>query len=134
VITSSVNFAKNETGSICWSIGELVSETIDSNAIILSQGFYQSNLIVTALDERINPELEISAFPNPTNDVLNVKCNNLENRLNYKITTISGELLGKGNLISKETAISFNRIPVGIYLLITTMNNQIIKSFKIEKH
>lgn len=132
-ISSGVNFTKNDNGSVCWAVGELVSETIAGNTIILTQGFFQSNLIVTALDEIINPKLEISAFPNPVTDMLKVKCNNLENRLSYQITIISGELLCEGNLINKETEISFNRIPVGIYLFVIKMNNRIIKSFKIEK-
>ena len=76
----------------------------------------------------------ISVFPNPVTNLLSIICNNPGKRVSYRLVIINGRRICEGDIIDKETDISFALIPAGFYLLIIKMDNQVIETFKIEKH
>lgn len=132
VITSSVNYSINSERSISMAIGEFVSETIQGENVILTQGFYQPKLLATQIDRTIASEIDATIFPNPVIDVLKLHCT-VQNDLNYELLSIKGTSLINGIIQTNETKISFRHIPAGTYLLAIKKENQIIEHFKIVK-
>jgi hypothetical protein len=132
VIASGVNYSKNNEGSIAIAIGEFVSETIQGENVILTQGFYQSKLLTTQIDKIIAPEINVTVYPNPIKDVLKLQCN-LPDGLNYELFNLNGTSLINGIIQANEMNISFHHMPAGTYLLAVKKENQMIEHFKVVK-
>ena len=78
-------------------------------------------------------QLEMSVYPNPTADIINLKIEQLEKGYEYTFYNATGNLLKKQNIREKTTQIDASTLPKGIYLLSVKKDNQIIKTFKIIK-
>ena len=70
VVATSGDFYENSSLSLSWTLGEVAVETLVGDNIILTQGFQQSKLTVTAIDELQSPGIELTVYPNPTNRFL----------------------------------------------------------------
>ena len=135
VITTAGDHHENVNGSVSWTIGEGVTETLEGTDIILTQGFQQSRLIVTAVKEFQNLKFEISAFPNPATDfiTLKVESKNLK-RISYFLFDVNGKFLIKNKIISSETEIPFTDYASSSYFLKVYYGKKEVKTFKIIKH
>ncbi len=72
VIASGGAYTETEFMSISWTLGELASTTLTGGGLILTQGFQQPSDFGTGISqEYLN--WEISAYPNPVVDELNVR-------------------------------------------------------------
>jgi len=133
VASSSGDYQETSNGSLSWTIGEPITETA-TNGNVLTQGLQQSGITVTNITE-INTNINVSIFPNPTNEF--VKIVSSEDR-DYRVNlyNLDGKLLLKER--SDNTKIKINMTPYasGIYLLKITNNTeintyQIIKQLKL---
>lgn len=122
----------SKDGSVNWTIGEVVSETITGNENVLTQGFYQPRFIVSGGNGISDNERMILVYLNTKGDLLTIKYNNY-NHLSFSLLTIQGIVLQREYINNNETKIPLNRFPGGIYLLLIKRNNQIVKSFKVVK-
>lgn len=61
--------------SLSWTLGELVITTVESGSgdLILTQGFQQSKMSVTAIDVNRALGVEVTIYPNPTSELVNIK-------------------------------------------------------------
>ena len=73
VISSAGASATGAGVQLSWTVGEPVIETFTGASAILTQGFHQSKLTVTAIDPRIYPELELTVYPNPVSSSLRLQ-------------------------------------------------------------
>ncbi len=77
VISSAGGFdvASDNSISLSWTLGELVISTVESGSgdLILTQGFQQSKLEVTAIEENPDLGVAVTIYPNPTSEILNIK-------------------------------------------------------------
>ena len=121
VVSSSGNYQETSSGSLSWTIGEPITETA-TNGNTLTQGFQQSGITVTNITE-LNTELNVSVFPNPTNEF--VKIVSSEDR-NYTIQlfNISGKLLVEKEINKTDNTINMNEFTNGTYLLKITNKNE----------
>ncbi len=131
VINSGGGFHENDQGSLTFSIGEVVIETISQGELYLTQGFCQANLTVTPGP---GPNYEILAYPNPAKDfvTLEIKRNDLNN-LNYLLYDINGSLLISNQITSNKSSIPFSPLAPATYILRIIENQIEVKSFKIIK-
>lgn len=84
--------------------------------------------IVLNIAEQKESDIELSVFPNPVTDVLKVNTDHS----NFEVTLydpLGRTLISKNNL--KE--IDVVNLPAGIYFLQISVNNELVKSFKIIK-
>jgi len=134
VMTTSGNYNSNTSGSLSWTLGECVIETYTSGNVVLTQGFQQSKLIVTALKEVSGNSLAISIYPNPTNDFVLIKGTpeSVKN-LRYMLFDLNGKLLAEQKVTNSETTLSFNNLQTGTYLVKLIRNDQEVQVFKIVK-
>jgi hypothetical protein len=135
VISSGGDFHQNSGGSVVFTIGEGISETFLNSNNILTQGFNQSKLSVSAIEDIKKVDYTINAFPNPTSDYIIIKLENKSyENMNYQIFDMQGKMLKHDMLIGAETKISFQNLPSSTYFIKIFEGDQAIKSFKIIKN
>jgi hypothetical protein len=134
VISSAGVSGTNTSGSISSTVGELVIDTKTAGGITITQGFHQTKLTITDVEELKDLGFVISISPNPTQDVLKIKITNPPaDKLKYFLYDINGKAIKEGDITSGEAEISFNSFNSGTYLLKTLKNNKVIKISKIVK-
>jgi hypothetical protein len=70
LISTAVNTYINNIAVIDYSIGEIVVETFQDNAI-LTQGFHQDDIRITSINDYVEKD-QINVDPNPTSSFLNI--------------------------------------------------------------
>jgi hypothetical protein len=126
---------KNTNYQLDWSIGELQTETYNASQNILSQGFQQGTYVISTIVENPGLALDITAYPNPTSDYVNIKFQESEvNGYQFVLTDFAGKLLKAGKISNQIIAIDFSTYTSGTYILSIEHNGSVIKSFKILKN
>ncbi len=133
VIGSAGNTAANGNTQLNWTIGEPITNTATNTNNILTQGFNQSGLLITAIDEKQNSNITI--FPNPTSDfvTINIDENDLKNA-RYLVHVINGKLILQNKISEKQTKLSFSELVPATYFIVVSANNKKVKTFKIIKN
>ena len=131
VIASSGMFFENGSGSIAFTLGELVIATLTKEDKILTQGFHQGEIAVIPDFTLPNLDFEITVFPNPVYDRVTLMSERYDG-LFYSLYTLQGDIIQQGYLTSDHTEIDFTLLKPSIYLLKVTEGNT-IKTFKIIK-
>lgn len=136
LISTSGNYDSNDDNQISWIIGESFTETLSNSENTLTQGFLQTNLEITSINEFQIKELEIEIFPNPTNEILNIiYINNENDELYYSITNLNGKIISIGSIVEHDKVmkqIDFTNYNSGIYI-ITFSTKKLNQSFQIIK-
>jgi hypothetical protein len=134
VISTAGNTFGNENGSISYTIGEGVAQTLSKGDKTITQGFQQANITVSMVSELKDLDFSISVFPNPTSDVVTLKVNKEDvTGFQYLIFDINGKLLSQKNLESPETSVPVNQLANGFYILKVQSGLKELKIFKIIK-
>jgi hypothetical protein len=133
VIGSAGNTATNSNTQLSWTIGEPITNTATNTNSILTQGFNQSVLVITAIDDNQNSNITIS--PNPTADfvIISINENDLQNA-QYLLHDINGKLVLQNKITDKQTKLSFIELANSTYFVDVVTNNQKTKTFKIIKN
>ena len=135
ISSSGDNFATSNL-QICWSLGEVVTETFSNGNIALTQGFHQCSYLVTSIDETFLPDMDIKAFPNPATDFISVQF--IGENLQWKeyvlnLTDMQGRQLLKVKPGSNCTQLSLSNYEAGAYFLSISKNEKVLRRFKIIK-
>lgn len=72
VISTQGDSYSNASGSIDFTIGEVITATETNDVGVITQGFHQTNLNVLGVDDHF-PSYEAIIFPNPTEDIIKHK-------------------------------------------------------------
>jgi hypothetical protein len=134
VVATAGNLFTNENGSISYTIGEGVANTLINGDKTLTQGFQQTTLSVSIFNEPVEVDYSIEAFPNPATVAVTIKVDR-ENAsgLQYFIFDQFGKLLIQKTFESSETTIPVEQLPEGLYIIMIQENTKELKSFKIIK-
>ncbi len=133
-VVSSGSYHENGDLSISWSLGETVIETFVADDFILTQGFQQSSLIVTTVEEIADLDFGLSAYPNPTSDYLTLSLNGeVPEKAGFELYDLSGRHFFSGDLKDTSKEISFSAMEPGIYFLRVLISGRPVKTFKIVK-
>ncbi len=143
LVSSSGDSFSNATYQLDWSIGECVTATHSAGDYVITQGFHQNTYVITAVED-LRPEIEMTVYPNPTNDIVSLKVesskvypvgnSNRVESMQYTVTDLSGKVLEQGEILSTLQTLNFTNYSVGTYLISISRNNQLIKSFQIIKN
>jgi hypothetical protein len=134
VIAAGGESHSNSSGSISYTIGEPVIETLSSVNNVLTQGFQQSDIIVTTLSEAKSLNFQITAFPNPTKVFIKLKIEKEHiSGMSYLICDLTGKVILQKDIAEQETDISFEGLAPSNYVLKILENNTELKSFQIIK-
>ncbi len=127
VIGTAGAYSENATGSLSWTIGETVIETVSDGTNTLTQGFQQGDLFVTNLIEQLELSSNLKVYPNPVENILHVETDKKD--MDYQLLNISGQAISNGKLKNTNQVINFSDLPAGTYFL--KINNE--KTHKIIK-
>ncbi len=135
VIASSGEFNTITTGTLSWTLGEVVTETGYRTAgeSAITQGFQQGKLNVTAIRETVAHGFRISLSPNPASDLITLSTENFKG-LEFHVFDQSGKLMNRGKLSGSNTPINLSNYPSGSYILRITGKEQAIESYQIIKN
>lgn len=120
-------YSENATGSLSWTIGETVVETVSDGTNTLTQGFQQGNLSVTTLIKKTELSSNLKVYPNPVENILHVETD--KTGMDYQLLNINGQAVSNGKLENMTQEINFSDLPAGTYFL--KINNE--KTHKIIK-
>jgi hypothetical protein len=126
VIAGSGTYTETSGGSVAWTLGEVVTATLVYPNHAVTQGFHQSDLIVVGI-ETYN-ELDISVYPNPTRDFINITSS--ENA-RMTIYDIQGKLIDNMDVTSTTSQIDVSYLSRGTYTLVFEANGALAKKMKI---
>lgn len=132
VISFQGDSYSNTSGSIDFTIGEVIITTASDGNNDLTQGFHQTNWNFVGLDYQ-NPDFEISVYPNPIDNELNIETDAFEN-MNYVIYDAVGKIVLQSKLTGAKTQIkSRHLLPASYTLVVQNQNQEKVKTFKLIK-
>jgi hypothetical protein len=135
VIGSAGDHFETNEAQMAFTIGEVVTETFGAGDLILTQGFHQTNLMVTSIED-LAAEFQLRVFPNPTVDLLSIDAQRSPESFSLELMDTAGRplLLQRSMLNGTTHQINLSNYPPGIYLLrLRTEDRKNIQTFKIVK-
>ena len=127
-------------GSLIFTVGELVVlSQSDSQGNTLGGGFTAGATLTTvSIQETDAALLDVSVFPNPTSELVNIRINhsNIE-QVFVSIADLQGKVVYSGLYagISNTIGINTSAYATGTYVLsLKNNNNQVLGTYKIIKH
>jgi hypothetical protein len=137
-INASGNDSTGSSGSVTYSIGQVFYTYIGESVFDVTQGIQQEELSINlgTTENSVEPKIEISIFPNPTTDFVNVNMEGFEyeNGLrSYQLYDYQGRLLKQNAIDQTDTQINLNDLSASIYILQVYADNKVLKTFKILK-
>ncbi len=134
VVSSSGTHSSNGTTQVSWTIGEPVIATYNDGSNILTQGFHQTLLTVTGIQEA-GALQGVSVYPNPTNQLLNLRLDVNPGDITVLLIDASGRLILSEAIQSGTTEHEFDLsgISNGTYLLQLLSKEGLSATFNIQK-
>lgn len=136
IIGSSGDHFFNSNAQISWTLGETMVATFTSDSSQLSQGFHQTNLTITAIED-LAPNFEMKAYPNPTADLLHFEWPENTPSLRLVLIDVSGKELWVRQARSPAlpTSLDLSTYPAGTYFLhVYQQDHPSTKTITILKH
>ena len=134
VVATSGGSGQSGDIAVEWTLGETVIATLSNETTILSQGFHQPGLLITAIKMPEEIPYTLEAYPNPTCDRLLIKLENEETAdFQYGLYDMNGRLLEEKELQGDVTTVDMNHYPLGIYLLRVSLSGKEVKTFGVIK-
>ncbi len=136
VIASAGTHYSAGNAQLSWTIGEPVITTVSNGSNIITQGFHQTLLTTTAVEEQTVAGVNVSVFPNPTADVLNINLVNNLKDLQLDLFDMNGKLLQARKIGSAESnlQISMNEYARANYLLrVYSIDGSVNYTYKVQK-
>ena len=133
ISTSGASF-HNESETLDWSVGEIITETMVTDNSVLTHGLLQTRLEVSTLIKSTELAEIIRAYPNPAHDFifLHMTTEDLKG-MRYALFNATSNLLQQGAIREEISKISFIPLPPGTYFIRITKGEQFIRTFKIIK-
>jgi len=136
VVSSAGTSAAGTNVQISWTAGEPVVETFTGESVILTQGFQQSKLTITALEGIDIPSLELNVYPNPFFNQLHIAVVKGDwDNLEYLLFSLDGKLLQRKVAVNQVETMNFESFTQGAYLLkVSRHHHETIRTFKVIKN
>ena len=115
VVSTQGDSYTNASANIDFTIGEVVINTGTDGTNDLTQGFHQTNWNFLGLED-FAPDYQVTIFPNPTQDFLNIKTSAFENVI-YTLYDAQGKLVMQNILSAEQTPIQVSQLAPGAYSL-----------------
>jgi len=136
VISAAGMSAENGGYQLSWTVGEPVVKTVTNGTSTLTQGFQQSKLTVTAIDQLTIGELALKVYPNPFNDEISIETvkNDQSLGINLVLYDVTGKQLLQSKIGNQVEKITLEQYPSGNYLLRFFSEKMIpLQTFKVVK-
>ena len=122
------------SGTISYTVGQLVIETSQKDNITLNQGFHQGDIEVVTTYKNPDKQVEIIAYPNPAENYVELHTQLNEYKgMQYTLYDLRGALQEKGTITTTTQKIDLSQLAAGQYILQITQDDNKIQTFKIIK-
>lgn len=133
VISTQGDSYDNGVNTIDFTIGETVIETVSDGSNDVTQGFHQTNLTITNIED-LDVNFLVNIYPNPTSDFVNLTVEKYGG-ITYQIYDMGGRLVEEAILTSSTTNVNVSDYSKGTYMLtLTQPDKKKIKTYKIIKN
>lgn len=134
VISNMGATLQSTSGSISFTLGEPIIETLSATSGIVTQGFHQTKLTVTAIEDNYGNSMSVKVYPNPTAEILNVSLAFDDmSQIRLVLYDISGRILSAINADKELMELDFSDYIPGTYILKVFKGNRDLGSYKIIK-
>ena len=103
-------------GSLSWTMGEAVIETLNTSSNIFTQGFCQPEELVTSIIEH-DIESEIKVYPNPFVSEITISISDFKQAVNAAIYSTSGQIMKTFTIDGPVTHLQLNELKSGVYFI-----------------
>ena len=125
----------NASGSISYSIGQVTYQSTSNASGSVCQGVQHAFEISTLSLEANALNLSLTAYPNPTQELLNLRVGNYnKEKLAYKLVDLEGKVISEASMHSEETTIDMKQLPVATYFVEVHNDAKKVHVFKIIKN
>ncbi len=131
VVSTQGESYSNTSGSIDFTVGEVIINTGTDGNYDITQGFHQTNWNFSGIEDNA-PSFKVGIFPNPTEDVLIIRTSTFDN-VTYTLYDANGKIVLQDKLLSSQTPIQVSHLASGSYSLTLNNENQNLKKFKLIK-
>ncbi len=135
--TSSVSAGGDTegTGSVSWTVGQVVQEPLSGPDGSLSVGVQQPYVIIDiGVDDVLGIELQLNVAPNPTQASVRLLVDTDQHQgLHYELLGLDGQHIRADRVRSAETPIDMEHLAAGTYLLRLCSDQRIVRSVRIIK-
>lgn len=133
-INGSGGDASGTGGSASFSVGELSYTTNTGTNGSSAQGVQHAYEIFSVGIDEPTINLNLSIYPNPTTDVLNIHLADLNKEdLGYQLYDAQGKLISKSVLQSGDNLVDVSQLSRATYFLTVSNADQITETYKIVK-
>ena len=129
--------ATGEGGSMSFSVGEVTYKSTVDNQYTISEGVQQAYTIKDITPDAIKNlvKIELSAYPNPTSDVLHLVVKDADiDGLSYSVSDVKGRTQEKGTIVGTESVIQFSQYLDGVYFVEVKQKGKMVKRFEVLKN
>lgn len=131
VVATQGDSYSNASANIDFTLGEVIIATETDGTNDITQGFHQPNWNFLGVED-FAPDYEATIFPNPIEDVLNIKTSSFEN-VTYTLYDAQGKRVMQNILSAEQTPIQVSQLAPGAYSLTLKNQSQNLKTFKLVK-
>lgn len=125
-----INMSENLT--IDFTMGEVITKSVDFQNYHASQGFQQGNIAVSAIDE--NQVYDFNFYPNPAHDFIQFqKKSSSEKGNSISIYNELGDIVYQTTNLNTGDQIEVADWNTGIYIIKVNIDNELISTHKIIK-
>jgi hypothetical protein len=133
VVSSAGDYVQNGNYSISYTVGETITATLSSSSNILTQGFQQTDYVVSEVTGEAIPGFNVKVYPIPSDDELTIEfSDDIQQDANILLYDELGRII-----FSKETTDRINKINVAqlanTYYFLEVTNRGSVRTFKVQK-
>ena len=126
--------SSSSSGSLAYSVGQVVYTTNSNNDGTLSKGVQQAFEIFTLSIDDNRLDILLSVYPNPTTSHINLRIDDQLNKgLSYQLYDLRGRLLLQGDITDKITQVDMQKLQSATYMINILQDHKRVKSFKVIK-
>jgi hypothetical protein len=136
-ITVGGGNATGSGGTVSYTVGQIVYNTITETTGIITQGVQQPYeiSIATSIENTEEITLGYKVYPNPTSGFIILFIKSFDSmNIRFLLLDFNGILLQNKKIESVNTEISFEKLPSSVYILKVIVDNLEVKTFKIIKN
>ncbi|MBC8343190.1 MAG: T9SS type A sorting domain-containing protein [Bacteroidetes bacterium] len=135
VKASAGDYYVHVDGSISFTVGEVIVETLTDANNILTQGFQQSDYKLSVIEEKKHAGFQLSLFPNPVKDGFTINYHIQDHKpLVISLYDMNGKLLRKKKLNNNSNYINLSDFSSGSYMVRVQDTEGIsIGKYKVQK-
>lgn len=116
VCGSAGEYFEKSAGSLSWTVGEAVIETLEGSLHFFTQGFGQPEEVITVAEE-LKKEDKILVYPNPFQTELNIRIDDFSEPVAGTIYSNTGQALKSFILNDSVSKLQLNELKPGMYFI-----------------